>query len=262
MILFRERQMSNNTIHNNPYYMHYSKNKQEAIQSWGLITYTMDADGELLFLIYQRRDTYEYMELIRSIWSKANVPRLFHRMSLPELQRVREYIHEELWDDIFVNKEYKTYKESAKAREKYNSIRQFIPVYLDASTSTMLEPPWGFPKGKKNGHQEENIACARREFEEETCFSTESFVIHDFSTKEEFIGSNNRPYASTYYLAYSPECIKPIYKDTGNPIRPTTISEEAADVKWLTVDAAIALLDERKIEILREAVKYIHTHKN
>lgn len=234
--------------------------KNETIHSYGLITYSKTQEGVIVFLLYQRRDTYEYIEFIRGLWSKANVPKKFNAFTKKELSRVRNHTHDELWDDFYVCKDYKTYKDFAKPREKYNSIRAHIPTYIDTAIPSLEDTPWGFPKGKKNGHQEDNISCAAREFEEETRFATSSFTFYpEISFKEEFIGSNGKNYSSTYYLAYSPSQTTPKYIETNNHIRPHSISEEAADLKWVTFEEACELLDERKIVILKNVMAQIQS---
>lgn len=242
--------------------MHKNKNvinniakKPQPIKSYGLGVYTNDP--ELLFLLYQRRDTYEYIEFIRGMWSSEyRLTEFFASFSIEERERIRNYIFSELWDDMFIIKSYKIYKDGfAKAKAKYDSIRHIIPKLLDATEHVNLiqSAPWGFPKGKKNGHIEDSIVCALREFEEETKMSTTNMIIHkDIEFTESFKGSNNKDYTSNYYLAYIHTPIKPIYVKTSSSIRKKTISEEANDVGWFTYEEAKKMLDPMKMKILDE----------
>lgn len=228
------------------------KKKYEPIASFGVILYSKNAKGELVFLLYQRRDTYEYMEFMRGIWSEYNLPKLFGNMTVSERERIRNYTFKELWDDLFVVKTYKIYTDGCeKAERKYNSVRSSIPTYLDRTFSNLQRTPWGFPKGKKNGHIEDSLACAKREFEEETKFSTEEITFYDDQVYyEEYTGSNNRVYSSTYFVGSCEKPFVPTYIPTCNHIRKTAISEEAEDLGWFTLEEARSMLDKAKIEML------------
>jgi len=229
-----------------------SRKKYDPIASFGVILYSKNEQGEIVFLLYQRRDTYEYMEFMRGIWAEYNLPKIFSNMTLDERDRIRNYTFKELWDDLFVVKTYKIYEDCyEKAERKYNSVRPSIPTYLERIQSAVQNAPWGFPKGKKNGHLEDPLACAKREFEEETKFTTNGIIFHEgLVYQENFIGSNNRAYSSTYFVGRCETPITPVYIDTHNHIRQKTISEEAADLGWFTLEEAKTLLDSRKVDIL------------
>lgn len=236
-----------------------SKKKYDPIPSYGVILYTRNEKGEIVFLLYQRRDTYEYMEFMRGIWAEYNLVKIFDRMTVSERERIRNYTFRELWDDLFVVKTYKYYHDSfEKSKKKYDGIRDSIPHYLDLSRSNILHTPWGFPKGKKNGHLEDSLVCAKREFEEETKFSPEHITFHEGAVYEEkYIGSNNRAYMSTYFVGKCDHPLVSTYMPTNHHIRKFTVSEEAEDVGWFTFEQAKLLLDPLKIGILEQILKML-----
>jgi 8-oxo-dGTP pyrophosphatase MutT (NUDIX family) len=91
------------------------------------------------------------------------------------------------------------------------------------SVATLLEntvcpydcPEWGFPKGRRNGRsdhhhgdqtcvrREDDVACAKREFEEETNIPPGDYSIIDFllPVSENYIASNQINYQAIYYVA-------------------------------------------------------------
>ena len=132
----------------------------EPITSYGLILYTVVNDKPI-FLLYQRRDNFEYMDFLRGVWmSEGQLPGLFSLMSPDERKRIREYTFQELWNDLWVEHSCRIFRDGfSKAKRKYDSVRDKIPNLLDTTTSHIREPPWGFPKGKKNSFKEESISC-------------------------------------------------------------------------------------------------------
>ena len=236
----------------------------EPITSYGLILYTVVNDKPI-FLLYQRRDNFEYMDFLRGVWiSEGQLPGLFSLMSPDERKRIREYTFQELWNDLWVEHSCRIFRDGfSKAKRKYDSIRDKIPNLLDTTSSHIREPPWGFPKGKKNSFKEESITCAIREFTEETRIPSD--LIHVMTTSpfvENFKGSNCKSYATHYYLATINEPIHPQIIDTPHCIRKTTISEEAINVKWFTFEETNNLLNSRRQAILRSALDIINRNND
>ena len=49
----------------------------------------------------------------------------------------------------------------------FKNTRYTLASLIHKSSTTWLEPEWGYPKGRRN-YQEKDLHCALREFEEET----------------------------------------------------------------------------------------------
>lgn len=254
----------------------YKKRKQfnisEPITSYGLILFSLShskkdssSEKEPLFLIYQRRDNFEYMDFLRGAWSsEGQLPALFSLMSDDERERIRNYTFQELWDDLWVVQECRIYRDGlSKAKKKYDSVKSQIPNLLDTTTSCIRYPPWGFPKGKKNGYHEDSLKCAIREFEEETKLpiSSEVKIMEDISFTENFKGSNGKAYATHYYLGEIPIPLYPTPYSTPHCIRKSTISEEAANIGWFSLEESKKYLNPRRQSILRGAFEVIEEHK-
>lgn len=247
----------------------YSKRRRpfniiEPITSYGILLFSFQKDNTPVFLLYQRRDNFEYMDFMRGCWSsERQLFTLFSLMSHEERQRIREYTFQELWDDLWVEHNCRIYRDGfAKAKKKYDSIHSRIPQILDTTTSCTREPPWGWPKGKKNGYHEAPLACALREFKEETRLDARSInVISRAPYTENFKGSNGKEYITHYYLCemlYPQEVLR---MKTPQCIRETTISEEASEVQWFTYEEACAHLNPRRQAILRSTLGIIEERK-
>ena len=121
-------------------------------------------------------------------------------------------------------------EEKMSVFEKNNTKKSFIKIILknivENSKTNLLETEWEFPKGRRN-HQEKDLECAMREFEEETGYSRENIKIIDnlLPFEEIFIGSNYKLYRNKYYLAYMTEKL-----DLLNSFQPSEVSK----LEWKT----------------------------
>jgi len=227
------------------------------IASHGILAYSRNEKKEPLFLLYKRRDSFEYAEFMRGLWSNYDdLKRIFSGITQEERERIKNYVFKELWDDFWISKHYRVYKDAyPRAETKYEAARFFIPQLLNETIPILDNVLWGFPKGKKNGHEECNIVCAMREFEEETRIPTVDMkIIPNIVFSEIYKGTDSKDYSTEYFLAYmSIPIVKPLIELKGC-IRKETISDEASDTGWFTFNEAYELLDESKRRILTNAL--------
>lgn len=242
------------------------KKYPQSIVSYGIIAYTR-VKKNISFLIYQRRDNFEYMDFLRGMWAtEEHARKLIAKMSASERYRLLNFTFDELWDDLWVNHDFNIYRDGKKkAISKYNMIQMKIPSILEDTNDINLieqqDPPWGFPKGKKSNYRESTKVCALREFEEETRIPKEYLITSTLSGDEEdtlvekFIGSNGKSYTTHYYMAkldnnlfkalpekiYTPQCI-----------RQSTISEEAAELKLVSIPEIQKYLTSEKNDIIEK----------
>ena len=233
------------------------KKNSEPITSYGIILYTLE-NNKPYFLLYQRRDSFEYMDFLRGIWkNESSLPSLFSGMTISERERIRNYTYKELWDDLWIEHTYKIYNDGlSRGQRKYESIKDMIPELLNKTQSTMVTPPWGFPKGKRNSPNEKDMDCALREFQEETHIPKNSIKIVDrIPIIENFKGSNGKSYSTQYFLAFIDKKIFPEKIQTPNCIRKETVSEEASEINWFTIDSIKGVLDGKHHHIIDEIRK-------
>ena len=140
------------------------------ITSYGIILFSRNESGNIVFLLGQRRDSYAYIEFIRGTYHHRNsLYYLFSQMTPDEVKRIKEHKHkfDTLWEDLWVNHEGRLFHYGyARASRSFNNAMIQLDEILGRIEPGIKEPQWGFPKGKK--HKEETeIECALREFQEE-----------------------------------------------------------------------------------------------
>jgi len=247
----------------------YSRKRCESIPSYGLIPFcrvnTCDYEDDILFLIQQRRDTFEYVEFLMGLYeNESDTIKLFSKMTDDERDRFRNYLFMELWDDMWVDKTARMYRDGlSRATKKYESICDSIDYFLNITLSTVREPPWGFPKGRKNMYTEKDTDCAIRETEEETKIPKSIYKIYpNYKFSERFQGSNGKFYSTRYFLCEFEEPLMPNRMDTPQCIRKTSASEEVGKIVWLPYKEAVLYLDPRRQSMLYEAYKVIKQDLN
>lgn len=216
---------------------------------------------DVKFIIQQRRDTFEYFDiLVGKYYNKDQLRSKFELICENERERIGDnHSIDDLWDDLFVNKNHRTYKEGfVKAKQKYEELQGHIPDLLSETKSQTKEPPWGFPKGKKNGIKETDEECALRETEEEMRIPKEKFVIiPGFTQEESYVGSDGINYYSIYFLAEVKDFVIPAHMEYKSNIRKCSYSEEIGNIFCGTFEECSQFLNPRRQIMLKNALSYI-----
>lgn len=251
--------------YNHDFRKEYTKKKyKDNIASFGLILFCIEnkntKDQVVYFLLQERRDSFEYGEYVQGLWTDVDrLKFIFAHFSTEEVERNRTYGIDELWEDLWIDKDSRNYKEGyARAKKKYDEIDTSTREYLKTLNTDVVSPPWGFPKGRKTSYSESDKECAIRESEEECRVPQDLYKVLPFKYSEKFTGSNGVNYSTTYFLCEIKEKYIPPRMDTSDKcIRKSSISEEVNDVKWLTYEEACAYLNSQRQSILYEANKTI-----
>lgn len=206
---------------------------------------------QISFLMIRRRHSLGYTEFIRGRYKPENVDGiifLFQQMTPEEIKKISTMSFEDLWDDFWLDKnKKKTYsKEFYKSEDKFNKLKigndteLKLDFYINNVKPVWHNPEWGFPKGRKN-RSESDINCAIREFEEETGFKKNEYMLlkNVKPLTEEFIGTNGVRYKHIYYIA----CMN----NTEVPDFPTD-SIEIGDIGFYTYDDIIHMIRPYHIE--------------
>lgn len=221
------------------------------VPSYGLVVYCQATSR---VLIYSRRDSIEYIVLLRGIWKDFTQARFYlSHLRKEELERMRTHTFDELWADLWVTSR----TASPRERERWNRLMENEEFRSELMSLDETEPfsSWGFPKGRKNSG-EAPVAAALREFTEETSLSLPLLLLRR-SLYERFTGSDGKWYSTKYFLALTPEeppAPEPMTLP-GDRIRTTTLSSEASGVEWVTLEEAAPLLSETHRTILRRALE-------
>jgi 8-oxo-dGTP pyrophosphatase MutT (NUDIX family) len=235
------------------------------IMSLGVILYKQENDL-IKYLMIQRRDTLGFVEFMRGKYNLENskyIYELFKIMTENERIKILNNDFDYLWQNLWMNKNLKKFQ-----NEYNNSKKKFIclkkGIEIDGKIISLLKihesvdiywksPEWGFPKGRRN-LKESDIQCAKREFEEESGYTSDNYeIVNDIDPIVElFSGTNNIRYKHIYYIGKSLNDISlKINKDNFNQ------ASEISKIKWATFDEAISSIRDYNIE-KKDVIKNVH----
>ncbi len=213
-----------------------------------------DMNPKIKFLMVQRKNSLGYLEFIRgryNINEPNTITHLIHQMSPEELYDVRTKDFELLWNNLWDKNNIKNknhHKEFLASKQKFNDLKNNYNQILMETKNIYSFNEWGFPKGRREPY-ESDLVCAVREFEEETCYKDNKYILLEQtkSIRENLIGTNGIGYAHNYFLSILLEKIETL--ETNN--------REIGNVKILNINECIELIrpyHKNKIKI----VKYIY----
>jgi 8-oxo-dGTP pyrophosphatase MutT (NUDIX family) len=248
---------------------HTYKKCVDAIISLGVILYnTIQINNyyEIKFLLIQRRDSIGFIELLRGKYQETDdtyLSKIIDIMTIEERNRVMNSNFNDLLDKFIINKNSRQYKyEYIDAKDKFNRIKDSgkLKSLIDNSLTQWIEPEWGFPKGRRH-LKESDFDCACREFEEETGYNEDDYmIIHNVKLLEEiFLGTNKIRYKHNYFLAKS--CSQRIPEINKN--NKTQIAE-IGNIGWFSFQEALRKIrpyHKEKINILKKAYSIIRAEK-
>ncbi len=202
---------------------------------------------KIKFLMIQRKDTMGYIDFIRGKYDirpgfekdrDEKIKVCLDEMTQKEKDNLLTKDFDSIWRDLWVNHDSKCFKnEYELAKKKFNSLD--INELVKKSTTTYMFQEFGFPKGRRN-MKETNIACAEREFFEETGYDKDcyDFIKNYPIIKEEFIGTNNVEYRHIYYLVKIKDKVPPPKIDIYNKVQ----TGEVQNIGWFTLEECLELI--------------------
>ncbi len=162
--------------------------------SYGIILFkNAYSEMDKQVLIVRKKYSYSYKNVIKmemnidcgqlTLRERENIIcKSFHN-DLPKILGTNKFNRKTYFDDF--NKYYNSYL--------YNCIFSVKSVEND--------PPWGFPRGRKNNYLENDLDCALREFTEESLLSEKDFnVIHEDFIIHKIVDSDTE-FEFKYYIA-------------------------------------------------------------
>jgi 8-oxo-dGTP pyrophosphatase MutT (NUDIX family) len=189
---------------------HLYKDCIHPVMSFGVICYKI-VNGEIKFLMIQRKDSLSFMEFIRGKYNTNDIVyirNLIHSMTQNEKSLISSRSFEDVWNYAWYQNNVSNIKhtnEYTESRNKFEYLkdRQILEKLVNNSFfASEHEQEWGFPKGRRK-LKECDIDCAIREFCEETRLSIDDIEVIDniVPFEEIFFGTNNVLYKHTYYVA-------------------------------------------------------------
>jgi len=208
---------------------------------------TQETYPKIKFLMIQRKDTMGFIDFIRGKYDnrpgyeeKKNkkIKVCLEEMTQKEKQTLLTKDFDYIWNHLWVNKDSRCYKnEYELARKKFHNLD--IPYLVNNSKTTYYYNEIGFPKGRRN-MKETNIACAEREFFEETGFNKDcyDFIKGYPKITEEFMGTNDVPYRHIYYLVKMRDNVHAPKIDLYNKLQ----TGEVSNIGWFTLNECTSLI--------------------
>jgi 8-oxo-dGTP pyrophosphatase MutT (NUDIX family) len=208
-------------------------------------------DIQLQYLLIQRKDSLGFIELIRGKYKMGDVEYIKHNisgMTLGEREKINTMPYDQLWEELWgpAKDGFQAYRnEKEQGRQKLEALRSGTPslASLIAEADAPFDTPeWGFPKGRKNTHENE-YACALRETWEETNIKeSEITTIHNMEPiSEMFTGSNGVQYCHKYFIAYTTHGVGEENIHTAAKTN-EHIQREVGDIRWCSFDDAMTLI--------------------
>lgn len=198
---------------------------------------------DIRVLMIRRKDSMSFAEFMRGKYDPEDtqyVSTLVKNMTLKEQALIAtepfEVLWRQLWGDDRQSSDY------ALSRDRFNQLDRV--ALMRENLSVYTEPEWGFPKGRRM-RGETDMACAVREFGEETNIPREAYVVlRNIILEETFMGLNHVRYRHVYFVALlkQPEMLNLNQKFTPMQRR------EISGIGWKTLDAARSLVRPHHIE--------------
>lgn len=255
-------------------YGHLHRQCNHPITSYGIICFRL-VNNQIQYVLVQRKDSLSYIEFLRGKYAlnqKQYIMKLVSNMTEMERHKLMHGDFADLWRTLWqVEKSRSFQKEFLEAKIKYDILKSgYILRSGNASTwfnlksainntkNLITEPEWGFPKGRRNIN-EDDYACATREFKEETNIPMKHVSMLNIQPFEEiFSGTNHVRYRHVYYLAiYNPSCTS-VQDVIVNPHNRSQCREIQA-VKWMPYEDAQSKIREINVE-RKELFKRVHAN--
>lgn len=196
-------------------------------------------------LMIRRKDSMSFAEFIRGKYDPSDteyISVLVKNMTLKEQASIASEPFETLWRQLWGDD--RTSADFLPSRERYNKLDR-VKLMRD-NLSEYIEPEWGFPKGRRM-RGETDLACAVREFGEETNVPRESYVVlKNIVLEETFVGLNHVQYKHLYFVALLKEPGMINLTQRFTPMQ----RREISGIAWKTMDEAEALIRPHHIERL------------
>jgi len=220
-----------------------SNSRRHTVSSYGIICHRMkiDFNSRCLhpeFMLVQRKDSMAFVEFVRGKYvpdDMCYVRKLIGGMTVDEQELVATESFEDLWCRVWGRRlpmSSRSGSELGVARHAHETLCSMVGNLRDlvrSASSHLHEREFGFPKGRKSGG-ETDIACAIREFQEETGVGASCIHVYSLAPYEEvFDGGNGTLYRHVYYLA---RIVDMRGRPTEKPIAGSIQAQEVRSVRW------------------------------
>ena len=196
-------------------------------------------------MMIRRKDSMSFAEFMRGKYDPDDEPyvgTLIKNMTLKEQAAIASESFETLWKQLWGDD--RTSADYVPSRDKFNQLDRVR--LMRENLSEYIEPEWGFPKGRRM-RGETDMACAVREFGEETNIPREAYtVLKNIMFEETFMGLNNVRYRHVYFVALLTQADLVNVNQRFTPMQ----RREISGIAWKTLAEAEALVRPHHIERL------------
>ena len=162
-------------------------------------------NDKIKFLMIQRKNSLGYLELMRGKYNvndTKSINNLLEQLTNDEISIINDNNFDVLWNNLWDFNTDNHSKEYHVSKQKFEKLKRDYNHLINNNKPIFNFKEWGFPKGRRNQY-ETNEICAIREFEEETGLQDNNYTILDkcnFIT-ENLIGTNGVNYSHNYYIS-------------------------------------------------------------
>lgn len=198
--------------------------------SCGIVAYRVNNEGDIEYLMIQRKDSIGFMDICTGKYSTNNkgyIIKLLKHCRIDELECFNNLEIPYMVRNLrLLNKLHNLYSKHWFNKTVNNIINRKKSGQIPKSLG------WGFPKGQRNIY-ESDFKCAIREFQEETNYDFIDFrVAHKRKLYDRFVGINGRRYEYRYYIATPKVELHDPFIDDTNPDQ----HNEIRNIKWVTYE--------------------------
>jgi 8-oxo-dGTP pyrophosphatase MutT (NUDIX family) len=184
-----------------------------------------------------------FAEFMRGKYDPTDIPylsTLVQNMTLKEQAALASDSFEVLWRQLWGDD--RTSADFLPSRDRFYQVDRIGLMRNNLSDYT--EPEWGFPKGRRM-RGETDLACAVREFGEETNVPRDAYVVlKNIILEETFTGLNTVQYKHIYFVALlkQPDLVNLSQRFTPMQRR------EISGLAWKSLEDAAALIRPHHVE--------------
>jgi len=197
-------------------------------------------NDKIKFLMIQRKNSLGFLEIMRGKYNFCEldtIVKLLEQITNEELNDIKNNDFDNLWYNLWNDgktTEICQTKEFISSKQKFIKLKSNYIHLLDSVEQIFKFKEWGFPKGRRNQY-ESNEICAIREFEEETGINENKYTILDKCgyVTEELIGTNGVNYAHNYYIAIISDYVEDDIKID---------NKEVGDIKMLNINECLNMI--------------------
>jgi 8-oxo-dGTP pyrophosphatase MutT (NUDIX family) len=221
-------------------------------KSYGILCCRPSKLDGIEILMVKRSTTYHFCEFVSGHYRKQNhqhLINLFNNMTYNEKMDILSLKFQNLWYRIYMENPDKVFFQGSNSNSIWASSyikkkNKFESAFLQDSgkklqtliaTSTNVETPWEYPKGRKNKDDDTDIDTAIREFQEETGVESNKYnILWHLSPYVETYTDFGVIYQNIYYYATAIDIWNPTYTFSNK----VQISE-VSSIKWISLNQLI-----------------------